>query len=205
MTIESDSVAFSSDGARMLTVSGNAARVWDAVTGEAIGQPMKHEGSVSSALFSPDGLRVVTASDDKTARVWDATTGAPIGKPLQHDDQVRSAAFSPDGARVVTVSPDAARLWDAATGAPMGRPFHGYVNSAALSPDGTRVATASDDMTARIWNVPPPAPNIIATACKMLGANHDTTGLLTRYGIGIKDPICTGNEPAPDPSLVTEH
>ena len=39
-----------------------------------------------SAVFSPDGTRVVTASGDKTARVWDARTGAPVGAPLQHAD-----------------------------------------------------------------------------------------------------------------------
>ena len=35
--------------------------------------------AVYSAAFSPDGTRIVTASDDKTARLWDAATGAPIG------------------------------------------------------------------------------------------------------------------------------
>ena len=29
-----------------------------------------HEGRVSSAAFSPDGTRIVTASGDNTARVW---------------------------------------------------------------------------------------------------------------------------------------
>jgi WD40 repeat protein len=29
-----------------------------------------HESSVESAGFSPDGTRVVTASDDGTARIW---------------------------------------------------------------------------------------------------------------------------------------
>ena len=39
---------------------------------------------VSSAQFSPDGQRVVTASD-KTARLWDAASGKPIGEPMKHE------------------------------------------------------------------------------------------------------------------------
>jgi WD40 repeat protein len=39
-----------------------------------VGEPMQHDGSVNSALFSPDGQRVVTASEDNTARLWDMTT-----------------------------------------------------------------------------------------------------------------------------------
>ena len=69
-----------------------------------------------SAAFSPDGKRIVTASEDKTARLWDAATGKQIGEPLRgHEGAVMSAAFSPDGKRIVTASADnTARLWDAA-------------------------------------------------------------------------------------------
>ena len=70
-----------------------------------------------SAAFSPDGKRVVTASDDNTARVWDAETGREIATLEGHDGSVLTAAFSPDGKRVVTASYDnTARVWDAETG-----------------------------------------------------------------------------------------
>ena len=73
-------------------------------TGKPIGEPMKHEDRVHSAQFSPDGQRVVTASEDNTARLWDAATGKPIGEPMKHEDEFYSAQFSPDGQRVVTAS-----------------------------------------------------------------------------------------------------
>jgi WD40 repeat protein len=50
------------------------ARLWDAKTGQAVGEPMKHEDAVLSAQFSLDSRRIVTASADNTARLWDAPT-----------------------------------------------------------------------------------------------------------------------------------
>jgi hypothetical protein len=48
-----------------------------------------HEHFVSSAAFSPDGGRLVTASFDRTARIWDATTGTEIKVLRGHDAFVR--------------------------------------------------------------------------------------------------------------------
>ena len=41
---------------------------------------MTHEGAVRSAQFSPDGTRVVTASEDNTARLWDAASWQAPGR-----------------------------------------------------------------------------------------------------------------------------
>ena len=74
---------------------------------------MLHAGQVFTASFSPDSIRVVTASADKTARVWDARTGQAISEPLRDQDAVLGAQFSPDGTRVLTASVDkTARIWD---------------------------------------------------------------------------------------------
>jgi WD domain, G-beta repeat len=67
---------------------------------------------VWSAGFSPDGTRVVTASDN-TVRIWDVWSGVEVVALKGHRDSVWSAAFSADGTRVVTASSDnTARVWD---------------------------------------------------------------------------------------------
>jgi WD40 repeat protein/serine/threonine protein kinase len=115
----------------------------------------KHSGLVHSAQFSPDGTRIVTASDDHTARVWDASSGQPLTGPLQHENRVGSAEFSLDGKRIVTSSMDkTARVWDARSGQPLTKPLqHGViVDSAHFSPDGRRIVTVAEDNTARVWD-----------------------------------------------------
>jgi dipeptidyl aminopeptidase/acylaminoacyl peptidase len=116
---------------------------------------MKHEKAVTSTQFSPNGQRVVTASNDKTARVWDAASGQPICEPMKHEEGVDSAQFSPDGQRIVTASFDkTARVWDATSGQPIGElmKHEEGVNSAQFSPDGQWVVTASVYKTARVWD-----------------------------------------------------
>ena len=53
-----------------------------------------HKKAVSSAAFSPDDTRIVTASHDGTVRVWDARSGAVVATLTGHCKDVNTAAFS---------------------------------------------------------------------------------------------------------------
>jgi hypothetical protein len=69
---------------------------------------------VNAVTFSPDGNRIVTASEDTTVKVWDAQGGQELLTLKGHTSVVFSVAFSPDGKRLVTGSYDkTARVWDA--------------------------------------------------------------------------------------------
>ena len=113
-----------------------------------------HTGPVYSAQFSPDGLRVVSGSPDKTVRIWDAVTGECAQTLEGHSDWVFSASFSPDGTKVVSGSDDkTVRIWDAVTGE-CEQTLEGHsrgVTSVSFSPDGTKVVSASADETVRVW------------------------------------------------------
>jgi WD40 repeat protein/serine/threonine protein kinase len=114
-----------------------------------------HDNWVTSAAFSPDGRRMLTASVDGTARIWDTQTGYEIRRFSASGSAIFSAAFSPDGARVVTAHVDRlARIWDASDGRLLItlKGHTGTLIRVAYSPDGSRVVTASSDKTARVWD-----------------------------------------------------
>src|SRR6516165_7674839 len=72
---------------------------------------------IRAVVYSPDGKRVLTGSNDNTARLWDTAAGEAVATLKGHTAFVRAVALSPDGKRVLTGSWDnTARLWDAATG-----------------------------------------------------------------------------------------
>ena len=52
-----------------------------------------HLGCVTHVVFSPDGQRLATSSEDGTVRVWDAASGQQTLVLRGHSDIVRSVTF----------------------------------------------------------------------------------------------------------------
>ncbi|KIJ35557.1 hypothetical protein M422DRAFT_180537, partial [Sphaerobolus stellatus SS14] len=112
---------------------------------------------IRSVEFSPDGQKVVSASEDEKIRIWNADTGELITGPLEgHSGSVSSVSFSPNGQRIVSGSSDfTIRIWNADTGELITGPLEGHsdwVSSVSFSSDGQMIVSGSYDQTIRIWN-----------------------------------------------------
>jgi WD40 repeat protein len=154
-------VAFSPDGARIMSCDGSMAKVWDAKAGAFLFDLKEVGGWLTS--FSPDGARIV-AGHGTTAKVYDGKTGMDLVELNGHSGQVTSVAFSPDGARIVTGAfsnmgqAGEAKLWDTKTGAflfdlkgiPLAKDYFPGV-SVAFSPDGARIA-AANGRAEKVWD-----------------------------------------------------
>jgi WD40 repeat protein len=115
-----------------------------------------HGAWVNGCAVTPDGRRVVSASDDGTLKVWELETGQELATLEGHESVVSGCAVTPDGQRVVSASDDGTlKVWELETGQELATlKGHGdRVNGCAVTPDGRRVVSASDDGTLKVWEL----------------------------------------------------
>jgi WD40 repeat protein len=187
------SVAFSPRGHRILSSSmDRSLRVWDAelsfdhIESESEPEPYTltpfldipaHQDNLKCVAFSPNGLRIVSGSDDETIRLWDAETGEPIHdvrfhredldghhwhrfpKPPSHSKGVDVVAYSPDGVLIASGGAGGGDgdvcIWDSESGEllqPVLRGHSGGITSIHFLPSDNRLVSGSQDNTIRVWD-----------------------------------------------------
>ena len=129
-------VAWSPDGARLLSTAADGTRIWDPRTGRQLLALRPSGGPGASAAWSPDGRQVLTESGSGPV-VWDASSGERL-RTLETSAASSDMVFSRDGSRLVNTTVDerafAIRIWDW----PMG------VETLKLRDSGLRVALSPD-------------------------------------------------------------
>lgn len=114
-----------------------------------------HDAEVRALAFSPDGSKLVTASNDQTVRLWDAKTGALLKTLEGHSYNVLAAMFSHDGSKIASAGWDGrAGLWSASEGKSLQWLGHADpLMTAAFSSDDTRFATGSTGGVVQLWDL----------------------------------------------------
>jgi WD40 repeat protein len=105
-----------------------------------------HTLPVTGIALTPDGRRVVSASEDRTARIWDLESGAAVRTLEGFRRAVTAVAVSPDGAIAVGGLRDGKlAVWRLEDGAAL-RTLSGHdsaIRAVAITPDAKRVVVAS--------------------------------------------------------------
>jgi eukaryotic-like serine/threonine-protein kinase len=157
------SVAFSSDGERLASASGDGTvKVWNSRTGKVIQTIPAHKGFASSVAFHPDGDHLISVGADKLVKVWYLAADPFPRKVFEHPcDAVHmfgtayAAAFSPlDHNHLAVGCEGAVRVWNWRTEKPV-HTFPGQGNhrlSLAFSRDGKRLASGNWRGSVNLWN-----------------------------------------------------
>jgi WD40 repeat protein len=129
-------------------------------------------------VFSADGQRLASGSDDSTVKIWDAATGACKQTLEGHGSSVTSVVFSADGQRFASGSDGGTvKIWDAATGACLQTLDVGSVHQISFDP--TTNTLLSTDIGLLNLDQLAPAIDDRSTKLTLQGVRHSGWGIST--------------------------
>jgi WD40 repeat protein len=91
-------------------------RIWELSTGHVLlSISHGHTAPINAITLTPDGKRIVSASDDGSLRIFDSHSGEPCMLPLRMSSRVLAVAVSHDGAHLACSGADkSVHVWRAA-------------------------------------------------------------------------------------------
>ncbi|NEZ64535.1 hypothetical protein D0962_17365 [Leptolyngbyaceae cyanobacterium CCMR0082] len=114
-----------------------------------------HTGTINDLLMFADGLRMVSASADKTIRLWDLTSGQVLQTFGDQTGFVNTVLLSPDETQLYSGNADGAlQVWTIASGTPLWQEsaaHSGPINIIARTPDGQLLISGGADGMIHLW------------------------------------------------------
>ncbi|KAF0991835.1 hypothetical protein HZS_69 [Henneguya salminicola] len=115
-----------------------------------------HDGPVSFADWTYDGINVISSSWDRTIVVWDVEKSKSITNFIGHEEEVFYVCCHPSQKLFLSTSADSTiRLWDMRTSkTPSVTICHGHnaeVNSALFS--NSNIISGSSDKSSKVWDL----------------------------------------------------
>jgi WD40 repeat protein len=112
-----------------------------------------HANMVWDVVVTPDGRRIVSASNDRTAKVWDASTGSELFTLKGHKAFVCSVSIASDSYRVATGAMDGeVIIWSLRNAEQLATLNHGSDDAkVSWRPDGNALITGGADGCLRLW------------------------------------------------------
>src|SRR5262249_33173167 len=120
-------------------------------TGKEIRAFYGHEGFVRGLAFSPDGRRLLSASEDFSLKLWEVASGRSLADFHGHQFFASCVAFSPDGRYLASGGLDGAvKLWSATRRAPLTFTGHdGHVQGLVFLPRSHRLVSGAGYFSTR--------------------------------------------------------
>lgn len=108
-----------------------------------------HAASVTSVVWSPNGLHIASASVEGSVHVWDPARGSEgrVYSYSGHNNAVSALAWSPDSTRIASAGAGkTVQTWDSEDGRHIAyySGHDGAITALAWSPDGTGIASTSE-------------------------------------------------------------
>jgi len=130
-------------------------RLWDLKTGQAIGEPMVHNGHIYGVTFNKDGSRILSWGVEGPMRQWDSRSGTQLGPAMHQSDLVEDARYNKNETRILSHSTwdRSVLVWDANTGRQIGRPMKlgSYISGSIYNKDESKILTWTWE-DARLWD-----------------------------------------------------